>query len=330
MAPQQTLASGASVTERMAAKYQPVGVIGRELHKPLNRCFWQLLGPYAHGKTRLVQTNPKALVLNLDESPTTHPNPQAEIWPAVDEQGQTVDTDGSPLVLTWPRVMDVIDHVLAATRANLPGTPECVVFDSLPSAVRLCLYHTGFKLAEKADAIQRQGRGKCEFTLEDITPYDLRGMHGMILYGLTYDIISDTIDKLRHNNKGVGIVTHLDWKQFEKGRTKEGEAIMEDRPVLSVSDALRDRIHRNLDFSFLIKRTQKKEGKTIKGEKKIINTPTGKKEVTTGSRQIEELVDEAQIITQDEELGKFLKVRQGLPEQFPVDTWQDLAAVYNG
>jgi hypothetical protein len=325
----QTLASGQSVQERMAGRYTPVGVAGRELHKPLNRCFWQVLGPYAHGKTRLVQTNPKALILNLDESPTTHPNPEAEIWPAVDDQGQTIDTDGSPLVLTWPRVMDVIEHVLKASRANLPGTPECIVFDSLPSAVRLCLYHTGFKLAAKADEIQRQGRGKRQFELEDITPYDLRGMHGQLLYGLTYDVIADTIDKLRHNNKGVGIVTHLDWKQFEKGRTKEGEAIMEDRPVLSISDALRDRIHRGLDFSFRIKRVKRKEADTIAGEKKVITVGGIKKEVATGNRQVERLVDKAMIITQDDDLDRFLKVRQGLPIEFPVDNWADLEAVYN-
>ena len=328
--PQQTLASGVSAQQRMANKYQPVGVVGQELAKPLNRCFWQLLGAYAAGKTRLVQTNPKAIILNLDESPTTHPDPQAEIWPAVDEQGQTIDTDGSPLVLTWPRVMEVIEHVLTATRAGLPGTPECIVFDSLPSAVRLCLYHTGFKLAEKADNIQRQGRGECAFKLEDITPYDLKGMHGMILYGLTYDIIADSIDKLRHHNKGVGIVTHLDWKQFEKGRTREGDAIMEDRPVLSISDALRDRIHRNLDFSFLIKRSNRKSAETVEGEKKVVTIGGVKKEVTTGRRQVETSVDESVVYTQDEDLGKFLKVRQGLPPHFPVDCWTDLEAAYNG
>jgi hypothetical protein len=313
----------------MTNKYQPVGVVGQELAKPLNRCFWQCLGAYAHGKTRLVQTNPKALILNLDESPTTHPDPQAEIWPAVDDMGQTIDTDGSPLVLTWPRVMEVIEHVLTATRAGLPGTPECVVFDSLPSAVRLCLYHTGFKLAEKADAIQRQGRGECSFTLADITPYDLKGMHGMILYGLTYDIIADTIDKLRHHNKGVGIVTHLDWKQFEAGRTKDGEAIMEDRPSLSISDALRDRIHRNLDFSFLVKRTRRKAAEMVEGEKKIVTVGDQKKEVTTARRQVEREMEESIVVTQDVELEKFIKVRAGLPPQFPVDSWADLEAVYN-
>ena len=326
----QTLASGRSVTEAMTARYTPVGVAGRDLLKPLNRCFWQCIGRYAHGKSRLVQTNPKALILNLDESPTTHPHPQAEIWPAVDAQGMTIDTDGSPLVLTWPRVMEVIEYLLAASRANLPGTPECIVFDSLPSAIRLCLYHTAFRLAKKADDIQRGGRGESTITLEDLTPYDLRSMHGQLLYGLTYDVISDTIDKLRHNNKGVGIVTHLDWKQFEKGRTRDGEAIMEDRPVLSISDALRDRIHRSMDFSFMVRRVRRMEAVTMAGEKKIIKTTQGDREVTTGSRQVEKEVDVATIITQDADLDRFLKVRQGLPQQFTVDTWKDLEAVYNG
>ena len=53
--------------EAFAGKYKPVGIKGKELHKPLNRCFWLAIGMYAHGKSRLIQTNSKALILNLDD-----------------------------------------------------------------------------------------------------------------------------------------------------------------------------------------------------------------------------------------------------------------------
>ena len=36
----QTLATGASAQEAYANRYKPVGVVKKELHKPLNRCFW--------------------------------------------------------------------------------------------------------------------------------------------------------------------------------------------------------------------------------------------------------------------------------------------------
>jgi hypothetical protein len=325
----QTLATGASVQETFSGRYKPVGVKGKELHKPLNHCFWQAVGLYAHGKSRLVQTNPQALILNLDESPTTHPNPQAEIWPAVDKEGQTIDTDGSPLTLTWGRVLEVLDHVLAAKRARLPGTPECIVFDSLPSAVRLCLYHTAWKMTNKAIAIATKGQGK-EVPLEEITPYDLKAFHGQTLYGTTYDVISDTIDKLRHNNLGVGVVAHVDKKSMEIGRTKDGDAIMEERTVISISDALRDRFHRSLDFCFQVLRRKSIEVETIAGTKKRVKGPDGAvREVTLGARQDKRSVDRTIIITENKELARFLKVREGLPPEFPVDSWQDLEAKYN-
>jgi hypothetical protein len=325
----QTLATGASAQESFAGRYKPVGVKGKELHKPLNRCFWQAIGSYAHGKSRLVQTNPKALILNLDESPTTTPHPQAEIWPAVDEMGQTIDTDGSPLILTWGRVIEVLNHVLAAKRARLPGTPECIVFDSLPSAVRLGLYHSAWKMTNKAVQIQTQGRGK-EVALEDISAYDLKAFHGQVLYGTTYDVIADAMIDLHNCNLGVGIVVHVDKRPIEVGRTKEGEAVMEERTILSISDAFRERFHRMLDFSFQVLRRKEVVTETVGGKKMKVKAPGGKeKEIMSGAQQVQKTVDRTFIVCEDDVLERYLKVREGLPPEFPVDSWQDLEAKYN-
>jgi hypothetical protein len=325
----QTLATGASVQEKFSGKYKPVGVKERELHKPLNRCFWQAVGMYAHGKSRLIQTNPKALILNLDESPTTHPQPQAEIWPAVDKMGQTIDTDGSPLILAWGRVLEITDYLLAAKRAGAEGVPECIVFDSLPSAVRLCLYHTAWKMTNKAIAIQTQGKGK-PVDLHEITAYDLDAFHGQKLYGVTYNAVSDLIDTLRHANFGVGVVAHVDKKSVEIGRNRDGEPLMEERWVLSVSDALRERFHRSLDFCFQVLRRKKIVTETVAGKKQTVTTPEGKKKVIeTGAKQVSHKVDQCLIVTESEALTRFLKVREGLPPEFPVDSWQDLEAKYN-
>ncbi len=326
---QQTLATGASAQETFAGRYKPVGIQGQPLRKPLNRCFWQAVGAFAHGTSRLIQTNPKALIFNLDESPTTHPNPQAEIWPAVDELGQTIDTDGAPLTLTWGRVLEVIDHVLAAKRARLPGTPECIVFDSMPSAVRLCLYHTAWKMTNKAIAIQTQGKGE-PVELHEITAYDLDAFHGQKLYGATYNAISDTIDLLRHANFGVGVVAHVDRKSIEIGRNKEGEPLMEERWLLSISDALRERFHRSLDLCFQILRRKRMETETVEGKKRKVKGPDGKvREILLGSKQVQHKVDQTIIVTESEALSRFLKVRSGLPPEFSVDSWQNLEAKYN-
>jgi hypothetical protein len=329
MATTQTLAAGPSVQETFAGKYKPVGIKGKELRKPLNRCFWQAIGAYAHGKSRLIQTNPKALILNLDESPTTHPNPEAEIWPPVDAMGQTVDTDGSPLTLTWGRVLEVLDHVLAAKRSGLPDTPECVVFDSLPSAVRLCLYHTAWKMTNKAVSMQTQGRGS-EVAVSDISAYDLKSFHGQVLYGTTYDVLADTFHNLLHNNIGVGLVVHVDTRPIEIAKTKDGEAVMEERTVLSISDPFRERFHRNLDFSFQVQRRKQMVTETVKGKKKKVKAPGGvEMEVEVGAQQIQKRVDQTMIVTESEALVRYLKVREGLPLEFPVDSWRDLEAKYN-
>ena len=332
-APVQTLAAGESLQQQMTGKYQLIGVKGQELLKPLNRAFCQVIGRYAAGKSRLVQTNAKAIVINADESPTTTDSVQAEIWPLVGPDG-TTDADGAPLLLTFPLVLSVVDKLLTARRSRLSGVPEMVIFDSLPSLVQLAVEYATWKLINDANR-RRSGDGTVtapEIPPEQITHFDLRSLYGGTVYDTAYGEVMRMINNLRHAGFGVTVVTQLEHKVVKIGTNlKTGENIEAERFVLGVTDALLTRMWRYLDLSVIIERRVEISTREVKHPGQRVKGPSGAT-LTLPERveTIEEPHDVAMIVTRSQELARFLKVRAGVPSEFKINNWSDLETTYNG
>ena len=75
----QELAVGKSV----AAKYGGLGLTGPMVSPP-GKLFGLLVGMPASGKSCFIQSHPEAFIINTDLSSTTTDEPQACMWPAID------------------------------------------------------------------------------------------------------------------------------------------------------------------------------------------------------------------------------------------------------
>ena len=131
----QELAVGKSV----AAKYGGLGLTGPMVSPP-GKLFGLLVGMPASGKSCFIQSHPEAFIINTDLSSTTTDEPQACMWPAMDNPtGTPAEPSGkgeSPITLDWEKVLKIKGQLIEMAEKGLER-PETVVIDSLGTALAL-------------------------------------------------------------------------------------------------------------------------------------------------------------------------------------------------
>lgn len=166
-------------------RYANLGFTATKMVHPPERLFGLLCGLPGEGKSQFVQSHPDSWVCNMDCTSTLG-EPQATIWPGINPQGQTIDVDGSPLVLTWEAVMAKVELLCQLSKTNQPR-PATVFFDSLGTWIPIL-----------KDFITRSNDKK-----------DWREMDGRRSWDQLYDMVIDTCLTLRRYGYGVYVICHV-------------------------------------------------------------------------------------------------------------------------
>lgn len=293
----QSLANGATTAQ---SKYGRLGGgTAINVAAPLGSVNAILFGYPGEGKSSLYQSHSDAFIFNLDESRIVTSDCQATIWPFINERGQVIGDNNTPVVTTWEMVENKI-KVLQDLALKNESRPQTVVFDSVSSMIRLLMPY-----------IIKKG-GKTAW----------RDLHGQTAWDELYNTIVTTMTSLRSYGYGVHYVIHL--KQV---KIPQGDNNVVIRPEPQVSDALWHRIYPIVEFSgHLLSETDlvpvvEEQTITLRGqttvEKRTVNKPVRVRYLSVTTR----------------ELLPYLKSRtfRPLPDRIPLPatgTWTALDRVY--
>ena len=125
-----------AVGKTAANKYPSLGQAAGNSQYPLGKMFGLLVGESGAGKSFVMQSNPDAYILNLDETPTVYPNSEATMFPIAGPDGRPVDETGKPIVLSWEDIEEKKKVLCALATSNSPR-PQTVVLDTIMQALRL-------------------------------------------------------------------------------------------------------------------------------------------------------------------------------------------------
>jgi len=131
-----TLATGSTAQN----KYPSLGKVAGNSQYPLGKTFGLLVGESGAGKSFVMQSNPDAYILNLDETPSVCPNSEAVMFPVAGPDGRPVDEAGNPIVLTWDHIEEKKKTLCQLATSNQPR-PKTVVLDTIMQALRLLRPH---------------------------------------------------------------------------------------------------------------------------------------------------------------------------------------------
>jgi hypothetical protein len=131
-----TLATGSTAQN----KYPSLGKVAGNSQYPLGKTFGLLVGESGAGKSFVMQSNPDAYILNLDETPSVCPNSEAVMFPVAGPDGRPVDESGNPIVLTWDHIEEKKKTLCQLATSNQPR-PKTVVLDTIMQALRLLRPH---------------------------------------------------------------------------------------------------------------------------------------------------------------------------------------------
>jgi hypothetical protein len=93
------------------------------------------------GKSHLLHNCPHAAIFNFDRSQISgldDASHRAQVWPWINKDGQTCDSDGKPFQLTWEAARAKFDELIQKAKAGNPNRPKTVVIDSVRMATELC------------------------------------------------------------------------------------------------------------------------------------------------------------------------------------------------
>jgi len=125
-----------AVGKTQESKYPNLGQVAGNSQYPLGKMFGLLVGESGAGKSFVMQSNPDAYILNLDETPTVCPNSEAVMFPVAGPDGRPVDENNEPIVLTWEHIEEKRKSLCALATSNAPR-PKTVVLDTIMQALRL-------------------------------------------------------------------------------------------------------------------------------------------------------------------------------------------------
>lgn len=195
-------------------RYPALGFQGVKMVHPPDKLFGLICGLPGEGKSQFVHSHPDAWVANLDCTSTLG-DPRAVIWPGINPQGQTIDVDGRPLVLTWEALKAKVDLLVSLAKNNEPR-PATVIFDSLGTWIPLL-----------KDWITRSNDKN-----------DWRDMDGRRAWDQLYDMVIDTCLTLRRCGYGVYIVCHI-----VNAKVPLGDDRYVFKPELTITDGFYKRLY---------------------------------------------------------------------------------------
>lgn len=110
---------------------------------PLSALWTVILGGMGCGKSALIYNCPNSAIFNFDRSQistTREEDHRAAVWPWINEEGQTCDSNKQPFLFTWERVMEKAATLIELAKNNRPR-PRTVIFDSMSAALELATAH---------------------------------------------------------------------------------------------------------------------------------------------------------------------------------------------
>lgn len=193
-APAQTTASGRSPVERYA------GLSGarKSLHTDPHKILALVISPPGGGKSRFFQDCPTGYYMNVERVSTSHPDPQAPMWPPV-------LPDGSLQVVDYGDWEKEVSALLSLAAANRPR-PTTIFIDSMPALENLLFrwipeHATMYGLAK-----------------EDNRKWD--DLHPQSAYRVLYDTLVTKLVALRDAGYGVYCCCHVTEKVIPLGEDK--------------------------------------------------------------------------------------------------------------
>jgi len=175
----------------LASKYPSLGASVVTGRVPLGRMLGLVVGEAGSGKSFLLQSNPNAFIINLDETPAVCSTSEAVMWPTPGVDGRAQDERGNPMVLSWKLVEEKHKQLIDLAVRNQPR-PETVVIDTLGAAIRLLRPHIA----------SLYGREK--FTDVD----------GRLGWERLFDTLIEFGASLRRHGYGVFYIAHLSRKHI--------------------------------------------------------------------------------------------------------------------
>jgi hypothetical protein len=252
-----------------------------------------------------MQSCPDAFILNLDESSTTNADPQATLWPGISPDGRTIDTDGTPFVVTWDHVLAKKKILIDLALAN-QNRPRIIVLDSLTAAIRL---------------LQKWiTQNAVELKISSEPRTDWKELHGPAAWDTLYTMIVDFMITLHSHGYGVYYIGHL---VNAKVPLNEDKFLI--RPELTITDNFYKRLYPYFEMVAAIAvrdgtETVERETKVnIRGVEKL-----EKRKETINVRKRYLVTDDTDM---NEILGRRVKI-PGMVELPETGSWESFQAIY--
>lgn len=181
------------------SQYGSFGIANQRMVAKPGRVFGIMIGENNTGKTSFLGSNPAALIVNMDLSSTPVPSldappPPCQLWPGINTEGQCIDFDHKPMVLTGEAIDGLKVRLIEAATKNQPR-PETIVFDSAGAWINLLKAQT--LLHFKKDS------------------WDAG--HGEAMWEYLYNKILSTMNELRAAGYGVWIIAHITFEYIDDG-----------------------------------------------------------------------------------------------------------------
>ena len=306
----QTSTAGPTRTDQLAAQYEPMGTVAEDQPRTADQSMIVFLGVNGCGKSHLLQSHPGCAIVNFQQTPTTHANPVAEMWPK---------DSGEPI--RWNEFTDYVNYIIKANLTGLKGAPTTIGIDSYVDMLECAWFYSAWMLN------CRRNRNNPK-TLSEFTIWDAINEDGMAVWGMAYAWIKDICRTCKAAYVGLIFVVPVAHLMIE--HKVKRETIKEERlePMLSKSGQQFRILQDAADALLYVtkekrSRTVQQEYEVVVGGKKIKKT----RGVTVpGVRQV--------ILSDHEPMHRYLKVRSAkmlLPETIDIsDTgWAGFSAAWN-
>jgi hypothetical protein len=229
----QTLAAGTSTF------FSSLGFKDVVMKPALTTQLMALLGRKGYGKSSIVQSCPRALIINADCSSTVTKGPcKALMWPGVRKNGTPVRPNpqfpndpekGTPVVMSWPLIESFVDELVR--HAGDPNRPEMIVIDTIDTVVSLL----------REWWVEEVNKERAERTPPENPATSFADLNAMLYVPKIAEQLSAMVKRLRAAGYGVCMVFHLgDKTKYENRGGVNTSYQVEDEPL--VSDSIWNRL----------------------------------------------------------------------------------------
>ncbi len=292
----------------MAAKYEPMGTVAEDQPRSADQSMIVFLGVNGCGKSHLLQSHPGCAIVNFQQTPTTHANPVAEMWPK---------DSGEPI--RWNEFTDYVDHIVKSNLAGLKGSPRTIGIDSYLDMVECAWLYSAWMMNCRRNKDTKK-------TISEFTIWDAINEDGMAVWGMAYAWIKDVIRTCKAAYVGLAFVVPVEHLMIE--HVVRRETIKEERLEPMVTGKQFRILRDSADALLYV--TKEKRNRSVQQEVDVIIRGEKVKKMRSvtvpGVRQV--------ILSDHEPMHRYIKVRSSkmlLPETIDIsDTgWAGFAESWN-